>query len=284
MADPLASRRDERQPVVLSDLPRDELLSYGRLLGLDLDERSIRDDLVRQIRGRQELIVELDRGALSDIVVWSRRPIRPGATKEDLAREIALAENTNYENLSPRGLIALARLRDVAVLPTDDPARVIAEIRRREGFWKRLRRHRRKLTAAVVAKFVEQNGRRAPEVQPGTPDANAGTTKPDGASFKKEIQDYGLVSGLANRLRGVADDYIKIKLDEIETRIDAKLDQIDQRLSEWRDKEVANRLRILRITLLFTVLVALLSLGYNAFKTWVAHPTDAPVSKQGADR
>ena len=284
MADSSASRRDESQPVVLSDLPRDELLGYGRQLGLDLDEHSIRDELVREIRRRQELIVELDYGALSDIVVWSRRPTRPDATKEDLAREIALAENTNYESLSQRGLIALARLRDIPVLPTDDPARVLAEIRRRDGFWKRLRRHRRKLTAAMVAKFVEKNGRRGPATDGSQGDKNAGPAQPAGESLKKQIADYGLVGGLANRLRGAADDYIKIKLDEIEARIDAKLDQIDRRLTEWRDKEVANRLRILRITLIFTVLVALLSLGYNAFKTWVAPPTDAPVSKQGADR
>ena len=80
------------------------------------------------------------------------------------------------------------------------------------------------------------------------------------------IEDHGVVGGIASRLRGAADDYIKIKLDEIELRIDGKLNQIDQRLAEWRDREVANRLKILRITLVFTVLVAILSLGYNYIK------------------
>ncbi len=56
------------------------------------------------------------------------------------------------------------------------------------------------------------------------------------------------------------------KLDEIELRIDQKLNEIDQRLAEWRDREVANRLRILKITLGFTVVVAVLSLLYNYAK------------------
>ena len=42
-----------------------------------------------------------------------------------------------------------------------------------------------------------------------------------------------------------------------------KLDEIDRRLSEWRDKEIANRIRILKITLWASVIVAGISLLYS---------------------
>ena len=81
-------------------------------------------------------------------------------------------------------------------------------------------------------------------------------------------------------MRGAADAYLAAKLDEIEARVDDKLDHIEaridrkivelhQQLVELRDREVRHRLRLLKITLIFTVLVALLSLGYKcASKYW----------------
>ena len=42
--------------------------------------------------------------------------------------------------------------------------------------------------------------------------------------------------------------------------------RIDARLGEWRDREIRNRLRIVKITLLASIVVALLSLGYNYVK------------------
>ena len=73
----------------------------------------------------------------------------------------------------------------------------------------------------------------------------------------------GIVNGIARRLKGVADGYVEEKLDEVEERIDRKLDEIDSRLAEWRDRELANRLKIVKITLVGTILVGLLSLGYS---------------------
>ena len=46
------------------------------------------------------------------------------------------------------------------------------------------------------------------------------------------------------------------------TRIDRKLDEIDRRLAEWRDKEIANRIKILKITLWASVIVGIVSLIY----------------------
>jgi hypothetical protein len=82
---------------------------------------------------------------------------------------------------------------------------------------------------------------------------------------------------MAEKLRGAADNYIAVKLDEIEARVDAKLDHVEERidhkivelheqLRQMRDRELRHRLRLLKITLVFTVLVALLSLGYKWLK------------------
>ncbi len=90
----------------------------------------------------------------------------------------------------------------------------------------------------------------------------------------------GVLHAVTNQLRGAADAYVAAKLDEIEARVDVKLDEIEQRIDrkivnlhkqllEMRDRELRHRLRLLKITLVFTVLVALLSLGYKVVsKLW----------------
>ena len=101
-------------------------------------------------------------------------------------------------------------------------------------------------------------------------------------------QRFSVMQGVANQLRGAADGYLAAKLDEVEARVDLKLDEIDARiddkianlirqLEEVRDRELRHRLRILKFTLLFTVLVAVVSLAYKwasqlpAFAEPVAH-------------
>jgi polyferredoxin len=58
---------------------------------------------------------------------------------------------------------------------------------------------------------------------------------------------------------------VDAKLDHVERRIDAKIVELHRNLREMRDRELRHRLRILRITLILTVLVAVLSLGYKWF-------------------
>src|SRR5207248_1122537 len=92
-----------------------------------------------------------------------------------------------------------------------------------------------------------------PPTQPGAAGA---------ASVKQDIEEAGLFGGIASRVKKSADAYLNQKLDEIEARIDRKLDEIDRRLAEWRDKEIANRIRILKITLWASVIVSIVSLIY----------------------
>jgi hypothetical protein len=240
----------------LADLPPDQLVEYGRELGLALADDTPPGEALRQIRQRQSLLVELDREALLDIVVWARRPVRRSASKETLAKEIARCEQTDFSRLSDRGLRAMARLQNLPGAEGDSRDDIIRGLRRRLGVWERLRRRRRRWVGHLVMRLVEGSEDEKPADFQFLPEDGPST-------LQNDIETQGVVGGIARKLRGVADDYVREKLDEIEVRIDHKLDEIDARLAEWRDREVANRLRILRLTLIFSIVVALLCLVYD---------------------
>jgi hypothetical protein len=104
---------------------------------------------------------------------------------------------------------------------------------------------------------------------PASGRAGSGGSIEPAASIREEIEEQGVIGGLAGRIKRTADAYLKQKLDEIERRIDEKLDEIDKKLGEWRDKEVANRLRILKITMWAAVAVSILSLLYSYIKVYI---------------
>lgn len=249
------------QPVSpsLSELPVDELLAYGRSLGLSLEEGISQGEILRLTRERQELLAELDPNAMLDVVVWARRPVRRSAGKDELARNIAQIHPARFEGLSDRGLKALARLRGLS-----DPAEltrleVEAHLRSLEGFWQRLARKRRVWVGSVLTRLIREDSDRPEGEYRFLPDEAA-------PSLRSHIEEQGVVGGIARKLRGVADDYVKQKLDDIESRIDRKLDEIDRRMAEWRDREISNRLKIIKLTLIGTILVAAMSLGYDYVK------------------
>lgn len=241
----------------LSELPLDELLEYGRSLGLNLAQDTPRGETLRRVRGRQELLIELDRDALLDVVVWLRQPVRKSASKEQLAKLIAPHQRIRFDGLSDRGLSAFARLSDVDPRQGESRSDIEQRLRRSAGFWSQVRRIRRRMVGSLVSKLVSPPSDRSNEAYRFLPEEGSPT------SLRDDIEENGLMGGVARRLKGVADGYVQEKLDEIEHRIDRKLDEIDQRLGEWRDREMSHRLRILKATLLFSILVALLSLLYN---------------------
>lgn len=263
----------------LDELPTDELMRYGSELGISFPLGLAPNDMARQIRERQALLAQIDREALLDIVIWGRRPVRRSATKEHLAREIHKIQQTNYRSLSTRGLVALTKLRSIAAADGDDAGAMIEKLRKQDGVWKRLTCKRRALVGSLLSRVFEAEAEEestAYRFLPEDPGHAMDSVRP---SIREQVEQHGFVGGIASRLRGAADDYIRVKLDEIETRIDQKLDQIDKRLAEWRDREIRNRLKIIRITLIFTVLVALLSLGYNLLKKQVDEPGPSPASR-----
>lgn len=263
----------------LDELPADELLRYGSELGISLEPGLATNDMARQIRERQSLLAQIDREALLDIVIWGRRPVRRSATKEHLAREIHRIQQTNYRSLSTRGLAALAKLRNIAAADDDDAGAIIEKLRKQDGVWKRLTCKRRALVGSLLSKIFEGEAQEESTAYRFLPEDPGHALDAGRPSIREHVEQHGFVGGIASRLRGAADDYIRVKLDEIEIRIDQKLDQIDKRLAEWRDREIRNRLKIIRITLIFTVLVALLSLGYNLLKKQVVEPQPDPAPR-----
>lgn len=286
MTDETGSQHGQgNQAVALKDLPPDELRRYARGLGLEIEDKTSHELLLSLVRGRQGLLIELDRAALVDVIVWSRRPVRRTAGKEELVREIQNIHKTNFDSLPKRGLVALARLRGIEANEADNAEDIIKHLRQQGGLWRRFHHKRRSLVGSFMANLLDEDVEEPQGEYQFLPEETENGSVASG-SLKNEIEDRGIVAGIANRLRGAADDYIRIKLDEIEDRIDSKLEEIDRRLGEWRDREVANRLRILRITLVFTVLVVIMSLGYNAIKSRVVDDTtelSPPTTRQVED-
>ena len=242
----------------LADLPRDELLHYARKNGLSVEAGTPRGELLRIIRERQKLLADLDKAALLDVVVWARLPVRQSVSKEQLAQHIATIAKPRFHGLSDRGLTALARLHGVKLQQGDDRPTIEKRLRRKAGLWARVQAKRRSLVGSILTKLVEGKN---PEGE------YRFLPEDEGSSLKETIENVGVVGGIAQKLRGAADLYVSEKLDEIERRIDCKLDEIDRRLGEWRDREVRNRLRIIKITLVTAIIVAVISLGYDYIKS-----------------
>lgn len=256
----------------ISELPHDELAAYASELGLSLDSRPERGELLRLVRARQELLLDLDRSALLDVVVWARRPVRQSASKELLARHIATITKSRFDRLSDRGLHALAKLRGDPVGRNELRSVIEHRLKRRCGWLARARQKRRSIVGAILGRLLEDAP--ADEEYKFLPENEDGPSLKD--SIRDGIEDAGVVGGIARKLRGVADQYVHEKLDEIERRIDRKLDEIDQRLAEWRDREISNRLRLIKITLISAIVVALVSLGYDYVKSRAVVGAEVP--------
>jgi hypothetical protein len=265
-------------PRQLSDLPRDELDNLAEEYGVDPTSCRSRQHLVAAIHERRQLIASMDRDAMLDVVIWGRRPVSINASKEQLAYEIARCRSMRFSGLSHRGLLVLAQMRGVRLRGDESVPALVKRLRKQEGLFSRLNRKRRAMLGAFVSNLIgersdEEDYRFLPpqQGQPGTTTSAPGASPISAqrqASIKDEIEDAGLIGGITGRIRKSADTYLNQKLDEIEARIDRKLDEIDRRLAEWRDKEIANRLRILKITLWASVIVGAVSLIYSYIKVY----------------
>ena len=262
-------------PRQLAELPRDELSALADEFGIDPTRFKTNQLLVAAIHDRRHLIASLDRGALLDIARWGRRPVAVNASKEHLAQEIARIRSMKFSGLSHPGLLALAQLRGIPVKGVEPVPVLVKKLRKREGVFARFLRMRRAMVASLVARVVGDQAA-ADEFQflPPTnaPGVGPSTVVDPGSrsnSLKEEIEESGLFGGLTNRIKKTADSYVNQKLDEIESRIDRKLDEIDRRLGDWRDKEIANRIRILKITLWASVIVGIFTLVYSYVKVYL---------------
>lgn len=234
----------------------EELQTLATTLGLDVDGEVDRRRLASLIRRRRDMIQHLDGGAVQELAVWAGVRLDDQLDAETLVQRIGVYRVRPLDDLSVHALLVLAALRGISV-PSGASRQTICErLRRYEGFWGRMRRKRRKIVASLLYRALEST-------PPDRVTAEADEADEAATTLREHIEDQGVVGGLATKLRGVADDYVARKLDEIEARIDHKLEQIDERMAEWRDREISNRLKILKLTLIFSILVALVSLGYD---------------------
>jgi hypothetical protein len=246
----------------LSELPRDELDHLAEEFGLDSTKYKSRQALVVAIHDRRQLIGSLDRDAMLDVVRWGRRPVTASANKEQITQEIARIRSMRFAGLSQPGLVVLARLRGVEANDADPVPLLVRKLKKREGLFSRLSRKRRAVLGSMISRIIGEEGPSDYQFLPG--EGAPPAPGPGGApTIKEDIEESGLLGGISNRIKKTADAYLNQKLDEIEARIDRKLDEIDRRLAEWRDKEIANRIRILKITLWASVIVAIVSLIYS---------------------
>lgn len=260
------------------DLPVDELEHLAEEYGLDPTAFKTRQHLVAALDDRKKAIAAMDREAMLDVVRWGRRPVAVNATKEQLAQEIARIKSMRFDGLPVRGLPILAAMRGVKLTGKEPPEYIAKLLSKQEGLFARFARRRRawagKLIAGMLGEETEETEYKflPPQQQSTHPGAPAAPPQqnPRSAKLADEIEEAGVFGGLASRVKKTADVYLNQKLDEIEQRIDRKLDEIDRRLGEWRDKEVANRIRIIKITLWASVAVAIVSLIYSYVKVYFA--------------
>ncbi|MCY2952480.1 MAG: hypothetical protein NTU53_10940 [Planctomycetota bacterium] len=256
----------------LQDLPKDELEALADELGLEVARYRTRQHLVAALHQRRQLIATLDRDAMLDTIRWARRSVPLNATNEQLAQEIVRVKSMRFQGLSQQGLLVLGHLRGASVKHTDDVPTLIRKLKKLEGFFSKLGRKQRGLIGSLVSNLLGEDQAETdyqflpPQQTTNAPAPIAPPSRP--ASIKQEIEEAGLLGGIAGRIKKSADSYLNHKLDEIESRIDRKLDEIDRRLGEWRDKEIANRIRILKITLWASVIVAAFSLIYSYIKVY----------------
>ena len=234
---------------------RAALIRQGKRLGMVVRDSWSDEELTKRLADRREQIESLDWGGLMDIMTWAKHPVPTRPDKSAVAQIILAHRRGHYQGLSHRGLVTLAILRNVRVKDTDGAKKIMARLRRSEGIWGYVLRKRDKWLGSALSNLVEAD----PQIQ----ESRKAAQQSEELTLQEHIEQRGLSEGLGSGLRGAADGYIREKMEEIEARIDYKLDEIDRRLAEWRNRELTNRLRMIKITLAVSVVIALLSLLYT---------------------
>lgn len=252
---------EDRIAAELGELDIEQLQQLCRLLNVRVDNHATLVHMRRELLRRMTMVSSIDDAPMQDLLQWAGSMAGAKPTPVRVIAHIAACTRTDYFRLPEPALRRLAAIRGVKVSEQMDAGQIVDALKRSEGLMGILRRKKRELIGSLLGGLFEQAA--------GVPDSDTQTSTNGNDQLKKKIVDEGFTRGLSSQLRGMADSYVSTKLDEIEQRIDRKLDQIDKRLSEWRDAEVRNRLRMLKITLVFSVVIAVVSLGYSVVRHYV---------------
>src|SRR5436309_7777778 len=181
----------------LADLPKDELEHLAEDFGVDATRFKTRPLLVAAIHERRQAIAAMDREAMLDVVRWGRRPVSVNASKEQIAMEIVRIRSMRFAGLSHRGLVVLAIMRNARVAGDEPVPVLIRRLKKQEGFFARLNRKRRTMLGAMIARMIGEEQQQS-DYQ-FLPPAQAGS--PGTASVKHDIEEAGLIGGIASRVK-----------------------------------------------------------------------------------
>src|SRR5439155_23740602 len=141
----------------LSELPRAELEHLAEEFGLDPSRYRTPQPLVAAIHQRRQVIADMDRDAMLDVIKWGRRPVTINATKEQIAQEIARIRSMRFHGLSQRGLVILAQMRGIDAVGTEPIPHLVRKLKRQEGLFARLNRKRRSMLGAIVSNLIGED-------------------------------------------------------------------------------------------------------------------------------
>jgi len=235
---------------------RVELETVAEGYAVTVDPEDSAETLAEKVRAVRRAIDEVPRHRLVSLLEWAGLPYDAAAASKDrMARKILRAKFRDFAGLEVEDMRALARLRGVEYADVDD-AKALARKLDPRGLVSRLWN---KVTGRVVGMLLAS----VPDEEMDEGPEGAGE---ESLAMKRHIRQKGLMEGVKTYVRSSLDSYLLEKMDEIEERVDTKLEEIDRKMDLWREKEVRYRLRLIKITLVAAVLVALVSLVYESVK------------------
>jgi hypothetical protein len=233
----------------LEELSDVELRGLAEDLGLDPAAKETRSGLVARIRARQQSASGVSREELARILRWAGEEVTDFDAKDPLVRRFYRLNFRRTAGLSPEDLRIVARMHGMNFDEGTSPEALVRMIETSARGWTDVLKRAGGRVVGLITKKAAAN------------------SSPDEAAPPSEEQE-GVVSsslkkGFKAALHFGMDDYVKEKLDEIEARIDRKLDELDRKMDEWRVREVRHRLRIITYTVIATVIVAVISIIYK---------------------
>ena len=231
----------------LEELSDVELRGIAEDLGLDVGRKESRTGLIERIRDRHRVIDEVSREEFARIVRWAGEEVKDFHAKALLVRRFYRLNFRRTEGLTPDDVRIVARLHGIEFAEDAPPEEIAGKVEASAKRWTDVLKRASGRVVGYIAKKVA--GADDDEMTPPEDEA-------------KEVS-AGLRKGFKAALRFSMDDYIAEKLDEIEARIDRKLDELDRKMDDWRTREVRHRLRIIKYTIIGTVVVAVVSIIYK---------------------
>lgn len=233
----------------LEELSDVELRGRAEDIGLEAPKKEHRVDLIARVRARQEVIDGVSRQELAGILRWAGEEVKDFHAKELLVRKFYRVNFKRTAGLGSEQVRIVARLHQLEFDERTTDEELARAVEAHAKRWTDVLKRAGGRVVGFIARQVAGDRRGGDEMEsPEEPEARV---------------SEGLKKGFKAALRFSMDDYITEKLDEIETRIDRKLDELDRKMDDWRAREVRHRLRIIRYTIVATVIVAVISILYK---------------------